>query len=541
MSNRQRSTKMVRVRNLDEESGKDRTRSRRRDAPPRYSVDTEDESDSPGSQTDSETEKFLQKKQKDDSRAPKPKRKPKDQRIRSVRPTDEPEEAGAEDVEEVKKPEPATTASHALLLTAMSYRMGFIKRDYPHINQYFPDVTTMFDILGEMTTVISSNSLLHEVFPAYTSVALHLYYGHVVFYHILRVREDNGRLGRIERRCLRAYQQIGPPESWPVATPLIGYIQALGAVIIEGGKYGRILPALPDYSNLKADHGLQGIEAVQGSARLPIIPALTQFLYNYAQKLTHFDDDDGFLYPTKAKKLADADGKRFVGLISSAADAKDFQALTYSSSWFLPNEQETDTFMMNTAQKQGIVRRWGIRPFGDGSTIQELDKFLGLNDDMEPSWLKNLLVCAEEANKFFPGSVNLSTIPLHTRVENVSLITISSKSGKDAVLKGADTWYTTRKNWRIKLSGTTIREDAQIAYQMASSIMIRTTYKASVIPATIANAFAERTFHAEEDNFFHPDTAPREEMYCEEMTDPFELALQLIEGKMYDKFGGRNH
>lgn len=538
MAKNRRSTRSTRTRDFDAESGKNRVKY---DRNPRYAIESDDESDSPGSQTDSETEKFLQKKQKDDSRAPKPKRKPKDQRIRSVRPTDVQEEAGAEDVDEVKKPEPATTASHALLLTAMSYRMGFIKRDFPHINQYYPDLTTMFDILGEMTTVISSNSLLHEVFPAYTSMALHLYYGHVVFYHILRVRDDNGRLGRIERRCLRAYQQIGPPESWPIATPIIGYIQALGAIVVEGGKYGRILPAIPDYSGLKEKKGLQGFESVQGGARFPVIPALTQFLYNYAQALTHFANDDGYLYPVRNKTLADSDGRRFVGLISSQSTSADFQALTYSASWFLPHEQETDTFMMNNTQKQGIIKRWGIRPFGDASTLRGLDEFLGLNDDMEPSWLKNLLVCAEEANKFFPGSVNLSTIPLHTRIENVSLITITSKSGRDAAVKGNDDWFTTRKNWRIKLSGTTIREDAQVAYQMASSLMIRTTYAASIIPATIANAFAERTFHAEEDNFFYPATAPREEMYCEEMTDPFELALQIIEGKMYDKFGGRTH
>jgi hypothetical protein len=532
------SKKEFKARDLDGESGMKRTKGRSRPEPPRYSVDTEIEDD--GNFTDSSVEEFLQKSHKDDSRRPKPKPKPKGKRNLDVRPTNAPEEADDEDVDKVEEQKPAETSSHMEMLLAATYRLGFVKRDYPHKSQYIPDTGNMFMTLSEMLTTASSNSRLHEVFPAFTSIAIQVYYAHAVFFHILRVRQDCGELGRIERRALRAYEQIGAPESWPVATPLIGYFQALGSIIPEGGKYGQILPALPQYGTLTEKKGLVGLSSTIGAGRLPLVPALVKYLYNYAHALGKFDENDGYYYPLKVKKLEDADTKRFVGLIESKKDNYDFQALTHSSTWFHAKESDIDTFMMSTPQKQMLTKRWGIHSFNDTDDLRELDQFLGLNEAKGPNWIVNLLKCSTAFNDFFPGSVTLATIPLNTRVETVSQITVTTKSGTDRTVTTDDVWFTTRNKWQIALEGKVIRDDSQRAYQAAAALMIRPIYTNQAKPAAVGHSLKDRTF-AEDDGYFHTASQPATEMENKAQDDPMILIGQLIDSKMYDRFGGRKN
>jgi hypothetical protein len=532
------SKKRSKTRNLDEESGMKRTQSRTTVQPPKYSVDTEPEDD--GNFTDSSVEEFLQKSHKDDSRAPKPKPKPKGKRNLDVRPTNAPEEADDEDVDKVEEQKQAETSSHMEMLLAATYRLGFVKRDYPHKSQYIPDTGNLFTTLSEMLTTASSNSRLHEVYPAFTSIAIQVYYAHAVFYHILRVRQNCGELGRIERRAHRAYEQIGAPESWPVATPLIGYFQALGSIIPEGGKYGQILPALPNYGTLTEKKGLTGLHSTQGAGRLPLVPALVKYLYNYAHNLGKFETNDGYYYPLKAKKLEDADGKRFIGLNDSKKDNYDFQSLAHSSSWFHAKESEIDTFMMSTQQKQMLTKRWGVRTFNDTDDLRGLDQFLGLDEDKQPNWMINLLKCATAFNDFFPGSVTLATVPLISRVENVSQITVTSRAGTDRTVEHDDVWFTTRNNWQIALKGTVIREDSQRAYQAAAALMIRPTYTAQAKPAAAQNSLKDRTYGTD-DGYFYADSKPSTEMENTAQDDPMILIGQIIDSKMYDRFGGRKN
>jgi hypothetical protein len=489
--------------------------------------------------TDSEVEEFLGKGHKDASRAPKPKPKPRNKRDKNVRPTATEEEADGEDVPESKETKP-TTASHALMLTAMTYRIGFVKEDYPHDNEFIPDATTMFGVLSAMLTTVSQNSRLHEVYPAYNSMATYLYHAHAVFYHILRARSDAGRLERIERRALRAYEQIGPAESWPIATPLIGYFQAMGHIIPDGGKYGRIIPAVPNFSKLTEKKGLQGLHSVIGGGRLPIVPAYHQFLHNYGAKTAKFNADDGFLYPNAAKELDNTAGRRFVGLVESTASSADFQALAFSAGWNEPKEAEIDTFVMNDTQKRTIVSRWGIVAHENATAdLRTLDEYLGLTGAMKPHWMVNLLKGANALCKFFPGSTTLNEIPLLSRVENVSHIKVDLAPNQTAEAGQTDRWWTARQGWRVSLTGKVLRDDSQIAFQMAIGTMVRTDYTEKVKPTIIGDAMKDR-IHDVKEGYFHESTAPRTEMFCEDQIDPIELASAIIDSKMYDRFGGES-
>nr|QLC36772.1 capsid protein [Sarcosphaera coronaria partitivirus] len=515
--------KFSKPRNYDRESGKNRVQ------PPKYSVNTE--SDSEGSQTDTSVEEFMEKKAKDDSRRKQPAKKPKNKRDKNVRPTDDAEEADDEDVEVITRHQ-ATTASHAEFMAALAYRTGFTKRAFMIESTYIPDVSAMFTILRKMAQTITENSYIHEVYPAYHSLALYMYYGHVTFYHILRARSDAKLLTRVERRCLRTYEEIGPPEAWPIATPMIGFVQSLGRITPEGGKYGQIVPALPAYSNFShtTERGLTRLSHIHGIARLPIIPAMHAFLYNYGQGTATYVNSQ--LYPTTAATLSGT--VTFMGLTDSQATAAPFQTLAYSAAWNAPCETGVETYTAINEQKRALITRWRIPEFAATTNITDLDIFLGIEDGKRTTWIKELLKLSTAVNKFFPGSVNLNSIPPITRAETVSKITGKVRTTPTAT---TDEWYNTKDGWKLDLEGVMIRDDSQIAYQTALSQRTRLYYDASTHPAVVPAA----TLQSGENGDYFNANGPQIEIDCVGQPDPMEQADALIESKLYDKTGGRQN
>lgn len=148
-----------------------------------------------------------------------------------------PLEADAEDVEPVSAPAPKPGASGALFMLALARHVKPVPRQYLTTNTYIPDSANMFEVVHQMTKLLTDNTALYERIPDYTSIGLHLYYSHVYFYHILRARDAIGIMTRFERRSLRIYESIGKPEAWPIAIPLTGFIQALGSCEVDDKMY----------------------------------------------------------------------------------------------------------------------------------------------------------------------------------------------------------------------------------------------------------------------------------------------------------------
>jgi len=380
-----------RVRNVDQESGMSRTSNRFQSSKkrqPAHSAKTE--SDSEVSYSESEVEEFKNIRQKDDSRRPKGNKPPKDKRNQNIRPNIEPVEETTSDVEEVKKVELPTTASHSLFLLSAAYRTGLVSRGYPLESTYIPDVSNMFSAVYYIASTVSENSLLHERFPAYTSIGLYAYYAHVFFYHILRVREEAQLLNRIEKRCLRRYQQVGPLESWEIATPIIGFIQSFGRVIPEGGKYGQIVPTFPNLGALSGtdnNSALFNLTGVRSIARIPIMPAIHMMLHCYGARIAQFDDTDGLLYPTTNKKLSSTNN--FLGIARSRSTDNDFQTLAFSSGWNTPLESANDTYMKITNRSellfvdgtsQRFLRIQIFRIWRISSHLRTINLYHGLNN-----------------------------------------------------------------------------------------------------------------------------------------------------------------
>jgi len=523
------------TRNLDRESGMNRVSgkpkfSKRRPKAPKPELPS---SESEIDFSESEVERFVDIRQKDDSRRPRGKPPPKVKRNPNVRPNAEPIEEIASDVEEAKPEEPATTSSAFDFLISAAYRTGFVKRAFPKESTYIPDVGSMFTCLHLMTSVVAENSLLHEIFPAFTSIGLYAYYAHALFYHVLRVRDEALLLTRIERRCLRRYMQVGAFEAWPIATPLIGFFQAMGRVVVEGGKYGQVVPRFPSLGGLSGaakNEGLIGLGTVAGVGRLPIMPAIHAMLHNYGAGVADFNPIDGYLYPITNKVLA-ADNP-FLNLTSGAAGNADFQTLAFSSAWKVPREHSIDTFMKIDAQKRMLVRRWMVPEIPEGSDFSDLEKFLALDDAKSVTWIKETLLLSTAVNKFFPGSVNLAKIPPITRIESVTEFRYSRAPARAAA---RDDWFQRRNEWKAKFEGLFLRDDAALAYQSAFSTSVRSAYEDSVIPTAIAAPFEGRAIGP----IFDDESIPNTELDGTGQPDPVDMMAALIESKLYDNKGGR--
>lgn len=527
-------------RNYDQESGMNRVSKPKKTtkfSKPQYADLNPNESEE--SFEDSPVEEFLSIDEKDASRRKKPTRKPKNKRDVNRRPADEGEEADQQDLKEEKKPSAPIAGQHFLFVQALAFRSGVNRITYPNPSTYVPDVNAMFSVLERMAIIVSNNSLLHERFPAYTSLGLFAFYAHAVFYHILRVREDAGELRRDERRALRKYNAVGAPEAWEIAPPLVHFFQSLGKFIPEGGKYGVVLPRLPPYASLAGDatkKALSNMSSVRGIGRLPIMPAIHQFLHNFGNGTASFDDDDDVLYPIKKKTLSGTNS--FLGLVSSAADSASFQSLAFSSGWNTPIESNVDTHMMNAVQKRNLVAKWRIPSFSDSKDITDAEVFLGLDDDMHHAWISNLLIISGEVNRFFPGKVTLANIPLDTRGEAVSSISVTSVKTAKAE---KDTWYRNRDQWKLSLKGKYVREDSQPQYQAALATCVRPTYEDKVAPAIIGDTLKDKDFanDAQFADYFRPGTSLPHEVSCDDQPDPISQALAYIQLKMYDNLGGK--
>lgn len=275
------------------------------------------------------------------------------------------------------------------------------------ISSYIPTGFNMFAMLEAMCDKLASNRIVHSVCPAFFTPVLYLYYSHVVYFHILRARALAGRptLTRSEKLILSKYERVAPAESWPVAAPLIGFIQAMGTHKTEASYHSWVVPSLPDFSQLGNACGLGGLERVPGMLRLPIIPALQKLVHNFGTGAADFKD--GIIHPVALLLSHD---NPFIGISSSEADDVSFLAVTFNLCWNTPFETGAD-YLFNTDDKRRRISQWNVPDVPNNATLNTAESFLGFSSNHSFDWMRHLLATAGHINKFFPNSTTLSNIP----------------------------------------------------------------------------------------------------------------------------------
>lgn len=466
-------------RRLDAESGMNRVssgarKSRRQPPPP------EPESDEYIS-SDSELESELEMPAKDDSRRrkpapPPPARKGKaDGRSRAFKGE---QDDNSDLVDQKEKDTGNSVAPHRQVLLAATYHVGISSISRPSVSSFIPSCSNYYQMIFSICSVLTDNSLVHELNPAFLSIVVYLYYGHVFYYHVLRARAAAGSdvLTRLEKRVLTFYERVAPPESWPIAAPLLGFLEYFGAHKTEDPYYGWIVPKLPDFGQLNSTNCLRNINAVPGSSRVPLIPALQKFLFNFGNGTASFVDN--VLYPLDTVTLSDAE--QFCGINASTAISAPFQTLAFNQTWLAPTETGDTIGPFDYDVKHARIRRWNVPDVPNNADLRTLPSFLGFTDDASFDWMKHLLSTAEIVNRFFPGSGNLSQVPPLT---TIGVATLTAYHRQAPVNAENDFWYPQRSGLRFAFKGFTNTEPGLIDTKMALTVSSNAIYSNHVIPA----------------------------------------------------------
>jgi hypothetical protein len=362
-----------------------------------------------------------------------------------------------------------------LFLAASAYRQGTRVTQHVERSFYIPDCSSLFLVSAVICDLIISNQLLHELSPAFTSLAFQLYIGHLYFYHILRVRKAANVLTRVEIRVLKRYEKIGPPNSWPVPTPIIGILASYGLCIPTSGFYGMICPTIPAYDDLKTGKSLFGLATVKSVLRCPLIPHLQEFLHNYGSNEATYINDT--LYPVADNTLDD--DTPYLGIISSEETSQDFQQLAFHPSSTTPAESEFASQAFPDIAKRAYTADLNIPRIGNTARITDLEKFLGFAEGAQDQWLEPLLTMASTVTRFFPGSVTLNDIQTSTQEEMFTAVTWTSAVSRSPV---TDQWTHPRESWTYSLNGLARNERSDYLFKVASSASPNANFTRTVYP-----------------------------------------------------------
>jgi hypothetical protein len=532
-----KSTRPSQRRHLDAESGMNRTsthKSKRRRPLPLSSSSDEVLS------SDTELESELEQPAKDDSRrktkkVPAPAAKGrKDGRSRDIKG----EEDNLSDLDKKKSSETGLkVAPHRQVLLAATYHVGISSISRPAMSSFIPSCYNFMSMVYNICSLLIDNTLVHEICPEFFTPAIYLYYSHVFYYHILRARAAAGSdvLTRFEKRVLTYYERVGPAESWPIAAPLLGFLEYFGSHKTEDPYYGWIVPKLPLFNTFGSANCLNGINAVAGISRVPLVPAYQKFLYNFGQSDTSYDDD--VLYPIDQTNL-DAH-HTFCGITASTAATANFQTLAFNLGWVIPLETGQDIGVFDYDIKHSRIRRWNVPDVTDTTPVNNLASFLGFRDDASFDWMKHLLRQAEIVNRFFPGSGYLASVPPLT---TLGMATYVNYSRSVPALAGDNKWYHGRKGLTFKFYGYSNTETGFLDTKMALTVSPRATFSASAIPAIAAQDRTEATGPFFVDDIERNINTESKALPLTEganQIDPARRFLELV-SRLYDNRAGRN-
>jgi hypothetical protein len=527
-----------RARNVDAESGKRRVTSGKKSrAPPPSDSESEEVFE------DSDLESDLEMPRKDTSvRKSKGKASQKPKTVASHG-IDDDEDVGDDLAKEKKTETSSSVAPHMSFLLAMTYHIGLNSIIRPEISVFVPDCTNYFKIVFAMASAISENTYLHEMCPGYFSLSLYVYCGYLYYYQILRAKDYVGmnQLTRLERRALRKLETYGKPESWPVPSPLIEFIRGFGAYKSVNNTYSWVVPRFPDFSPLTsgadAGQGLRNMHTIAGIMRVPLMPALIQFLRNIGNNSAGYTLNDGWL-PVKRSDRTHTNTRLsttrpFIGMTDSTATGSAFQAMSFSGGWLLPTEGEMNVGSPHIQVKQNIIRRMAIpdatRNFAD------LETFLLLDDAVNSSFIRQLIGMMSIVNRFFPGSTNMSNIDPVSHLGFMAETSVSYETPRTAT---EHVWIHEQGEPKIVVRGYDDSEAGRLLSRIGMATAPVTRYTATYAPVAKAEALRAGPFFVD-DNTAGTADYERHEMFRTETTHQGAVTARAEEqiSALYDPTG----
>nr|QLC36770.1 capsid protein [Sarcosphaera coronaria partitivirus] len=460
---------------------------------------------------------------------------------RNQKPTTE-AEVIEQDISEDETFTAGSTTVNAMLILAS--RMSIVTFHTEGRSYYIPDYSAYFSITKSIGDLLFDNSLTHHDCPEFTSLALNVHSAYTIFYHYLRVRETAGELNREERRTLRRLTNAVKPESWTVLSPFTHHLTTYGIVELSG-YYKPVVPKMPNFTELTAVTAggatLTGLASMHGSARIPMVPAMVEFLSKYGNGTTSFSDD-GVLHPATDQELDAQD--TFLGLTAGKATDR-AQALFLNGCWTQPAESEYIPDTGSHDLKRNRVKRWNLPTIIATQDLTSIEKYLLLQETNKITWLASLNAMVSKLTKYFPGSVNLGSIVHTTQPEIITPFILKAKTQR--VFKD-DVWYRGRSEWTLSALVNDATPTTLNLVKLGSVSAPNGTRDATLMPA-MAGAITPANMYSpvREGPYFIQGVVPtnvnslpqtRGEM-CD-LPDPLNDLQQVIEMNLYDKLGGRS-
>jgi hypothetical protein len=362
-------------------------------------------------------------------------------------------------------------------LHAMAHSQGCSPISYPELSTYVPDCTSLFSVAVKICEMIQDNEKLYKLYPQFHSLSFFLYVGHLYYYHILRIRLSACVLTPPERRCLRRYETAGYPELWSVPSPLIGILQSYGIVDPPNKFYGKIIPSLPDFTQLPERQGLTGYHTVPSIARSPCIPHLQKFLYNFMNQPTIVENNDIVPLRLPLTPLIP-----YIGLIDSAPANEDFQSLIFSGSFVKSPEIQEGQSRLPLASVKHALQKYNVPNIANDSSLNDLTLYLGLTEGTAPEHLSKLLQVAASVCTFFPDSQNLSSISTVTHEELITPITWTCPSQQGTSLQ---VWYPPKLPMTYSFTGCVNTVDSSFLYKVAAAVSPNSIYSNLSFPTAM--------------------------------------------------------
>jgi len=177
-------------------------------------------------------------------------------------------------------PKPTETPFDMLMAVK---NIKLIQNSLNQINKFVPSSHQMFRIIHYMNEVLFSNSEICSSFPMLNPLIVRLYYSIVFYLQILRCMHFSGILPWNMISLYNGLMSQYPPDTIPIAGPLICYFQSLSTASPENENYGIVTPTLPTVGLGNASRAAALVPGFPHNWALPqphLLRALLGNLYN---------------------------------------------------------------------------------------------------------------------------------------------------------------------------------------------------------------------------------------------------------------------
>jgi hypothetical protein len=390
-------------RDYDKESGMSRTRFTRK-------PDTESDSES-SSEEDRNVKvakrEIMHKEYKEDARRPKPTRVAKSKPDEDDKPgtTVSTEQTGSADKQAAKEAG-LPVAPHFTLLSVMD-KVGVIKPVHHSLNTYTVNTSVMFTLLHGFQSSLSGNTRISNYFGEYFSLGSRIYYAYLMYYQILRAQQAaNVPLDAISRRVLRKLETTLPIETCPVAGPLVGWFQSLGAYKSDDHTYSWTYPI---HQTFIAAHTL--FDCGNDAYFYPNIPLMVALFNTLARIPNHaadYQNNSGYIVPVRnvANAAVNWLGQQW------ELDQATVSTLPLLSNFSRPGLSYALPEQSNYMNGSRIAawKRINVPNITQAVVTDNFENYLLCSGNDNLNWLRTFRNWAHAEAKFAKGSVNLSQI-----------------------------------------------------------------------------------------------------------------------------------